>query len=189
MAGRPEHGGYTAAHELSVARALVAALRAAGEDLDDPRPRGAPDAVVSSPRGPIGIDVADAGAPEPPEPGAPAPPGLPEGGTDAALTQHLEATLRDHCRRSYGLPTYLVIDVRGGPLTDGADAQAVASALTIPAGCRFARVFVRLRPQDGGDPALYELRGAPRDGPSDERRSPASAGTPRDYRAAPVPRS
>ena len=187
MAGRPEHSGYTAAQKLSVARALVAALRAAGEDLDDPRPRGAPDAVVSSPRGPIGIDVADA-APEPPESGTAAPPGLPEGGPDAALAQHLEATLRGHCRRSYGMSTYFVMDVRGSPLTDRADARGVASALTIPAGCRFARVFVRLRPS-GGDPELYELRGAPRDGPSGERRTPASAAPARAYGAAPVRRS
>ena len=41
MTDQPEHNGGRAAHALAVARGLVAALRAAGEDLDDPRPRGA----------------------------------------------------------------------------------------------------------------------------------------------------
>jgi hypothetical protein len=187
VADRAEHSRRDPAHELAVARALVAALRAAGEDLDQPRARDAPHAVVSSPRGPIGIDVAE---PFAGDTGPPAPPGPPEeGGVDAALAERLAAALREHGRRSYGMPTYLVLDVPAGRLTEGADGPSLAAAVTIPAGCRFARVFVRLSPSDGGDPALYELRGAPRDGASEERSTPASAGTPRAHAAAPVRRA
>jgi hypothetical protein len=173
MADRPQHSGYTAAQVLAVARALVATLRAAGEDLDEPRARGTPDAVVSSPRGPIGIDVVDASVGDGPPA---APPGLAEGGSDAALVDHLAAVLRSRCGRSYGMPTYCVLDLGPGPLSEDADAPAVAAALTIPAGCRFARVFLRLRPQGGGEPELYELKGPTPDAAGAGSGGPASAG-------------
>jgi hypothetical protein len=181
---RPAHTDHPAARKLAVARALVVALRAAGEDLDVPRPRGAPDAVVASPRGPIGIDVDDASVDEAPAPGPVGP-----DAAEAALVEHLTATLRNSCRRSYGMPTFLVLDVRRTPPTVGADAPAVAAALTIPAGCRFARVFVRMSPRDGGDPALYEVRGPRPVEPTAGRGTPTPteipAATPRPRGAAP----
>jgi hypothetical protein len=159
---RSDYTGDKVAHELLVARALIVALRAAGEDIDDPRPRGAPDAVVSSPRGPIGIEVADAfyddtGPPAAPAWGTPVPAGLAEGGSDAALAEHLNATLRDQCRKSYGMPTYFVLDVGAAPPSGAADGPAMAAALTIPEGCRFARIFLRMTPRAGGAPAVFEV--------------------------------
>ena len=161
MTERSEQTGGEAAHELAVARALVAALRAAGEDVDDPRPRGSPDAVVSSPRGPIGIEVAEAFYEEATasaaRPWSTPAKGLEEGNPGAALAAQLNETLRDQCRRAFGMPTYFVIDVRPAPPEGAAEGQALAAAITIPDGCRFARIFLRLSPPAGGDPVVVEV--------------------------------
>src|SRR5437773_9283427 len=71
------------------------------------------------------------------------PPGLIRN-PDAKLATNLQATMVEHCLKHYGIRTYLVLDGSWAPLTSADDAEMILAALSKPAICPFADVFLAL---------------------------------------------
>ena len=167
-AQKPNQAALKVAHELAAAARLVAFLRSTGGTIGDPRPgdhlRREPDAVCASPAGPVGIEVADAfyDGDVARQAWAPAR-GQPverEGGAinfDEALARELDRTLRAHCGKAYSTPSYFLMDVSHAPLTTADDAPFFLDRLARPVGCGFVRVFLLMKENCTGAPALFEI--------------------------------
>ena len=78
---------------------------------------------------------------------------------DASLIAELQRTLDAHCGKQYSVQTYLLLDVAhpGAALTGANDAPRIASGLTIPPGCVFARIFLAMLGATMSQPAFFEL--------------------------------
>ena len=174
-------------HELAVAERLVVFLRRLDETVGNPRAgdirQGEPDAVCSVPQGQVGIEVACGyyGSEDARDAWSIAR-GRPEGSRhlveagedareavqqvpvlrdpDAALATELNRILIDHCARTYGVPTYLVLDAYGpshAPLTTNRDAPSILARFTRPALCSFVRIYLCLSDSATGEPVFIAV--------------------------------
>jgi hypothetical protein len=64
---------------------------------------------------------------------------------DAALTAELQRTLDEHCRHTYSIPTYLVLDASTAALTTADEGPGIVRQLKRPAACTFLAVYLLLR--------------------------------------------
>jgi len=145
-------------HELGlVERFFIPELRRRGIELRNPRSGGLgePDVVCDAADGTRGVEVADAymsaadatalwgmvrtiardgGIAPVVTSTSDAPPGLTRMvvNPDARLAAALQAALDEHCRRRYGMPTYLLLNASHAPLTSAADATALLPQLRLP---------------------------------------------------------
>ena len=156
---RPNHDELKVQHELIVARALVAYLRTIGCEIGDPRPgditKREPDAVCSSPFGPLGIEVAsgyynDAAAKAVWD-------AVRRGSDTVIIPVHQKVlnlngtlaatwsrTMAEHLSKPYSMPTYLVLD---GTLAGGSrlsDLPRIMSRVTMPPKGQFPAIYVAL---------------------------------------------
>lgn len=171
-------------YELAVAGWLVEQLRREGQSLSDPVAgdihRREPDAVCETNGGRIGIEVSSAyysddearniwamarGTPErssrylapgmDPREFARRLPVL-HNFTDQLVTS-LHSVIGDHCRKTYSLPTYLVVDVTHAALTTAEGASEVLDEIHVPAECPFAAVYVAFTKNWSNEVVLFPV--------------------------------
>lgn len=162
------HDDLKVRHELAVASLFADYLRGRGVPLanlrnGDPR-LGEPDVLADGPGGAHGIEIADGWMSDAdaratwglvreradPSRTLISSSGLEAelspiiAGPDQQLAAGLQVVLERHCLRSYGMPTYLVLNASQAPLTSAEDAPSIISQLRVPAASRMAGVFLVL---------------------------------------------
>ena len=175
-------------YELGVAGWLVEQLGREGQQLSEPVAGDIhlrePDAVCESPSGRVGIEVAAAyyndeearnvwamarGTPERSSrylaPGvnlrdfARRLPVLVN--FTAHLVKGLRRTLDDHCRKTYCVPSHLVMDVTHAALTTTDEAPGILAELQVPVDCPFIAVYVAFSENWSKKVLLFELARPP----------------------------
>ena len=175
------------AHELAVAQRFVEFLRGEGYAVGEPRSgdiaNREPDAVFDLDGQPTGVEVACAyydneeardawsiarGHPEQArrlqQPGEDLRDTVMRSrvlkNPDEALGTALNRTLHVHAAKTYGLPTFLVLDGFGpqhAALTTDADAPWVLGQIVVPRGTRFLAIYVSLTSRRTNDPVFLPL--------------------------------
>ncbi len=62
----------------------------------------------------------------------------------AALVRNAQQTIEAHCRKRYGVPTYLVVDLVRAIANTAGDADRIVANLCLPKGSRFLAIYVAL---------------------------------------------
>lgn len=80
---------------------------------------------------------------------------------DEKLAVSLQAALESHCRKRYGIPTYLVLDGSWAPITTASDAPKMLAGLRLPSPCLYVGVFLCLARNYAQGRVFFEVPGNP----------------------------